>query len=247
MDATRPFRILHAFIVSMALLVCSVMGADFDSANRAYDAGDFETARKEYQALVDAGQGTANVFYNLGNAEFRAGNLGAAILGYERALALKPDHPEAARNLALAREQAGAKVRAEQWYDRLFPAWHVNAFISIATVAGWAAVFAFIFMRLFRTVRGLLGTFGTAALLLALYAGGAVWRTEQERSLAIITTKEAVARLAPAEQSGVAGTFPAGSRVNVLSERGDWVYCRLPGEQLGWIPAADLQRVRLKT
>ncbi len=55
-----------------------------------------------------AGQWNPALFYNLGNAYFRTGDLGRAILNYERALALDPSQPEARANLQLARDQARA-------------------------------------------------------------------------------------------------------------------------------------------
>jgi hypothetical protein len=42
----------------------------------------------------------------------------------------------------------------------------------------------------------------------------------------------------------VAEALPAGSQVRVLSERGEWVYCELPGMGRGWIPDGAVERVR---
>lgn len=249
MAATRSPHLqwlLRAFI-ALALIALPAHASDFDAANRAYESGDFEAARKGYESLIERGGGTANVFYNLGNADFRVGDLGGAVLAYERALALEPAHPEARRNLEVARERAGAKVPVIPWYGRAFPAWHGDTFALVAAAAAWLAVLAFVFSRVHRARRGTFGVLAFISLLVALYGVAGLWYTEQDRSLAIITRKEAVARLGPAEQSGVAGTLPAGSRVQVVSERGEWIYCRLPGDALGWLPAADLQRVRLQT
>ena len=64
-------------------------------------------------------------------------------------------------------------------------------------------------------------------------------------NVAIVTAKETAARLAPADRASVAEPLPAGSRVRVLSERGDWIYCALPGGGRGWIPETQIERVRL--
>ena len=39
--------------------------------------------------------------------------------------------------------------------------------------------------------------------------------------------------------------LPSGSEINILSERGDWIYAALPNDQRGWIPASSAQRVRM--
>src|SRR5215210_1398695 len=77
----------------------------FAQANQQYSEGHFQEAIKSYDGLVASGQWSANLFYNLGNAWFRLGDFGHAILNYERALALDPHHPETMANLRLARDE----------------------------------------------------------------------------------------------------------------------------------------------
>src|SRR4051812_49997478 len=83
-------------------------GSLFAEANRSYAAGDFQKAIDGYEQLVRDGQWHAGLFYDLGNAWYRARDDGKAILNYERALALQPHHPEADANLRLVREHARA-------------------------------------------------------------------------------------------------------------------------------------------
>ena len=82
------------------------------------------------------------------------------------------------------------------------------------------------------------------ASAVALYAGLGVWHDRQERALGIVTVRETVARLSPADRAGVAETLPAGSRVRVLSERGEWIYCELPSGTRGWLAAGTMEKVR---
>src|SRR6218665_4163627 len=76
-----------ALILCFALAV-SLRADDFTDGNELFEQGKYGEAKQRYEKLVDAGQGTANVYYNLGNTEFRLSAPGAAMLGYERALAL---------------------------------------------------------------------------------------------------------------------------------------------------------------
>ena len=63
---------------------------DFDAANAAYADGRYEEAAAGYEALLAEGE-NATLYYNLGNARFKQGELAQAILNYERALRLKPN------------------------------------------------------------------------------------------------------------------------------------------------------------
>ena len=231
---------------AMWLTALTAWASDFDAANELYDAGRFAEAKAGYEKLVESHAWSANIFYNLGNAAFRAGAPGEAILQYERALTLDPAHPEARANLALVRSKTGAVQWPRSWRDEMFPSHRADWYTIGGAVAGWLAVFLFagIFVAR-RAETGGLWFCATAALVLAAYCGAALFHSRNEAARAIITSKSAEVHLAPAESSAQESPIPAGSEVRILSERGDWTYCALPSNGRGWIPAKALARVRL--
>ena len=79
--------------------------AEAAAAARSYDAGDYESAAASYRRLLVAPEGLdrAALHYNLGNAEYRTGRLGYAMLHWERSLAIRPGDGDARANVALAR------------------------------------------------------------------------------------------------------------------------------------------------
>ena len=95
------------FFLWLAMLTSTVRADDFEDANQLYDAGKFGEAKRTYERLVGRGEWSANLFYNLGNAAYRSGSLGKAVLNYERALALDGSQAEARANLKWLREQTG--------------------------------------------------------------------------------------------------------------------------------------------
>src|SRR5947199_6568935 len=146
----RAFQIAFLFC---ALATSSVLGqadVEFAKANQEYAQGHFKEAISGYETLVRAGQWSANVFYDLGNAYFRTGNFGRAILNYERALALDRHHPEATANLQIARDEAHALELRPTWPERYLQFASVNQYSIAAAVAFWMAAFcvtALIFAR----------------------------------------------------------------------------------------------------
>lgn len=222
-------------------------GGDFETANDAYDQGKFSEAKAGYEKQVDAGVWSANLFYNLGNADYRLGAPGRAMLDYERALALDPAHPEARANLAVLRKETGAKLRAATWQDTAFVGRSLDLWTMVAAVAGWVGLFgvALLFTGK-RAEKSGLWLVTMVGVLVCGYAAGVLWWRGQERSVAIVVAKDAQARLAPADSAALAEALPAGSRVRVLSERGEWIYCALPGAGRGWIPRQAVERVRLE-
>jgi tetratricopeptide (TPR) repeat protein len=241
---------LSWLIVLLALVLGSgplrASEGDFDAANKAYDVGKYAEAKEGYEKLVESGDWSANLFYNLGNADQRLGATGRAILDYERALALDPSHPEAQANLALLRKQTGARERSAVWQDTVFAGRALDVWTIVAAVSGWLALFLLVpIFTCRRPDKGGLWLGLLASLLLCGYAAGVLWWRGQDQTLAVIVAGKTEARLQPADSAGLAEALPAGSRVHVLSERGEWIYCLLPGAGRGWIPRPALEQVRI--
>jgi hypothetical protein len=76
------------------------------AANRLFEAGNYGEAIQVYEQLVAQGVEDSALFYNLGNAYYRNGDLGRAILNLRRAAELDPRDTDIQANLALAQSQA---------------------------------------------------------------------------------------------------------------------------------------------
>ena len=63
--------------------------------------------------------------------------------------------------------------------------------------------------------------------------------------LAVVIADNTEARLATADTAGRVLTLPAGSEVQILSRRGDWIYAVLPNDLRGWMPANSAEQVRM--
>jgi tetratricopeptide (TPR) repeat protein len=237
-----------AFLVVWAASSFAQSEPDFTKANQDYAQGHFKEAISSYEALVRAGQWSANLFYDLGNAYFRTGDFGRAILNYERALALERHHPEAAANLQIARDEARALELQQSWPERHLQFASVNQYSIAAAIAFWLAIFAvvlLIFAR--RRSATMIATLIFCLLItsIAIYAVYTLERGANGSALAIVTGKEVQARLATADTANSVLALPPGSEVKILSTRGDWIYAALPNSLRGWIPAKDAQQVGL--
>ena len=220
----------------------------FAKANQDYSEGHFQEAVDGYQNLVQAGQWSANLFYNLGNGWFRLGNLGEAILNYERAVALDPHHPEAAANLNLVRDEARALELQRKGLDRYIQAATSTQYLIAASIAFWCILFGIarlFFFRRHSAILVLLIIFVTVVFGGAVFALYSLETGSKGRALAIVTGKKIEARLATADNSNSILPLPPGSEIKVLSQRGDWLYAELPNDLRGWIPANAAQRVRM--
>lgn len=237
----------RVFLMLLLLLACvgpawAAAPGEFNAANNLYDQGDFYGARAMYESLVQSGNWSSNLFYNLGNAAFRAGDKGAAFLAYERALALEPGHPEAKANLLFLRGETGARVSPIPWYGRALsrtPA-HLAAWIAVA--AFWGLCFSLaplLWKRRAGTAPALF-----CAIVLAWSGAVLAWQISQGERW-IVVTERAEARMAPADNARVTATLPMGSHIRLVQERGPWVCVQLANAEKAWVGREAVSPIRL--
>ena len=213
----------------------------FAKANTEFGAGNFKAAIADYQAVVDSGEWSANLFYDLGNAYFRHGDFGRAILNYDRALRLDPRHPEADANLRIAHDQTHSLELAPSALERYLNFGPTNFFAIVGAIFFWLAI-----IWLILRPGGVL--WALAGIFLAAICGFGAFRLEngtRGRGLAIVIAEKAEARVATVDSARSVLALPAGSEVLILQERGDWNYAALPNDQRGWIAANAVEKVRL--
>jgi len=88
--------------------------AVFREANQEYQSGNFAAAAEKYESLVANGFESGPLYYNLGNAAFKSGNIARAILNYERGLRLTPDEEDLVHNLELSKLMTVDRIEAVQ-------------------------------------------------------------------------------------------------------------------------------------
>ena len=97
------------FILALLISMCANAERVVDKsayryglAAELYQAEQYDSAAAVYQGLLDEGTEAFELYYNAGNAYFKAGDIGPAILNFERAKKLQPRNPDVQYNLELA-------------------------------------------------------------------------------------------------------------------------------------------------
>src|SRR3978361_2157821 len=62
----------------------------FEKGNTAYAKAQYDQAIKSYLQIVNSGNQSAAVYYNLGNAYYKTGDISSALLYFEKAHKLSP-------------------------------------------------------------------------------------------------------------------------------------------------------------
>ena len=260
MSGGRSFPIAAALLLVLAgaILPAGAAGTgeaerQFTAGNAAYDARRYDEAVAAYEKVLGAGYADPRVLYNLGNAEYRLGHLGLAILAWERSIRLDPSDEDTRANLELARGQIRDRVgEPELQYPirvvketlEAIPAGTI-AWVFLALYAGAAGGFgaAIVARDWFR--RRLL-VYAAAALSLGALCGGAALLSRGRMDAApaaVVLVEKVDVRSGPGEENTILFTVHEGTRMDLGNRLDLWVQVSLPNGLTGWVPATSVEKV----
>ena len=225
----------------------------FERANRAYDEGRFAEAAELYRTVLRYQVEDPRVDYNLGNAEFRLGNLGRAILHYERARRLAPSDPDVRANLAFARSLRLDRVPEPErpalvaWLarilDRLGPDRLAWITLGLAWLACGLLAWGLAAPGRWRARHG----WGLAVVVTAIAVAGGAWygtgHTQSGNPTAVVVTQLADVFAGPGANNATLATVHEGLDVEVWAEREEWLQVRLPNGVSGWVAREAVELV----
>ena len=223
-------------------------------ADSAYVRGQYQQAIADYEELLKQG-GSAELYYNLGNAYYRTENITKAVLNYERALLLSPGDRDIRFNLQIARSKTIDKIVPESemffitWYHALVnlmsvDAWARVALISLALVIVLLLVYLFASRIWLRKVG-----FFCGLVLLALFVLSNIFAWQQKQNLlfrkgAIIMAPSVTVKSTPAKNGTDLFILHEGTKVSITdsSMRG-WLEIRIADGKEGWIERNKLEEI----
>src|SRR5881396_2723410 len=168
----------------------------FDQANQLYEEGKFAEAATAYEKMLRPGQASPALYFNLGNAFFKAGQLGRAVLKYRLAERLAPRDPDIRANLKFARNSVGAGAPTPGWWQRWTSRLTLDEWTLLTSGALWLwlGLLALGQWRpaLRKSLSGYSATAGVGTALLALCLGLESYHRFAVKSV-IVAVREAVA------------------------------------------------------
>jgi tetratricopeptide (TPR) repeat protein len=244
-----------------ALLIVSVASATtapaqesfFDEGNRLYQQGDYSGALENYQRIVDAGLESGSLYFNIGNTYFKLGDLGHAILYYERAQRLLPRDADVRANLELAGSLTTDEItplprfwlfKAVGWWVHLLPMSLLRLILAIAYVVATVGVVAMILRR--GTVLADWGRWvaaGSAAVVVIFGINSVVQELRiGQPEEAVVMVEEVPVQSAPSDDAALlVFTVHEGTKVRIDRRADEWLEVVLADGKVGWVRAEAVE------
>ncbi len=227
----------------------------FNTATKAYNDGHYEAATESYLKIIENGQHSAALYYNLGNAYYKLNQVAPSIYYYEKALLLKPNDAEITNNLAYAKNMTVdaieempktglSKIYKSIVGDMSFDQWSYIAILLIILFV--LAYIAFYFLKYANQKRiafisSITALFlGIFALIIA-YIEYADFKADQP---AIIFSEEVVVQSEPNNRSAETFRLHEGTKVNVLEKLNDWHKIQIIDGKTGWVTSNDIKLLK---
>ena len=223
-------------------------------AEVAYTKEDYAKAIELYEGILKSNGESAAVYYNLGNAYYKAGKIAPAILNYERCLLLDPGDSDARFNLQMARQKTIDKI--EPVGDFFLVKW----FKSVENLGSCRllgedryrvlpVVYRLLDLVLFsRWVRLKKIGFYLGVLFIIMVVFANIFASDQKdeminRKHAIVFAPTVTVKSSPDASGTDLFVLHEGTNVTVKSTLGEWSEIELEDGNVGWMPSKDIEKI----
>lgn len=229
-------------------LVLAQSNTKFQEANERYGQGEFELAIEKYQSILQTGEHSAELYYNLANAHYKLNNVAPSIFYYEKALQLNPNDKDIQNNLAFAQNMTIDAVPEvpEVGFNKLYKNW-VNAF-SFDSWSHLAIAFSVAFVILFliyyfsqstlkKRLTFVLGFLCIVGSMFTLFMAFQKFEFDKQNIAAVVFESVIDIKSEPNSDSSNLFKLHEGTKVKVLDSVANWRRIQLPDGLSGWIPS----------
>lgn len=226
----------------------------FAKGNAYYAKAQYEEALTTYQGLLQGNHQSAVVYFNMGNASYKLGDIPSALLYYEKAHKLSPGDEDINFNLKLAGLKTVDKI--DEVPQFFMSSWWTNFILSFS--AGTFSVLsivlvllgsAFLILYFFSAVVAVKKSSFYFSILLFFLGILTVFIASSQVSYfknhrqAIIFSSPVNVKSEPAERAKLLFVIHDGTKVNILESSNDWIKIGLANGNVGWIKGTDLKEI----
>jgi tetratricopeptide (TPR) repeat protein len=249
-------RILLFFFLScFSCILVAQNDTIFETANALYNDGKYAEAIDKYEAILESEQHSAELYFNLGNANYKLNNIAPTIYYYEKALQLSPNDEEIKNNLSFAKNMT---IDAIDKVPQVGFSKIINNIVNTFQTDTWAkmaigSVILFVLLFLmyhfsYSTLKKRIAFIvSIVSLFLAFFSVLMAFQKEglnKKDNPAIVFSQESRVKAEANKTSEEVFRLHEGTKVQVLETYDDWSKIQLSDNSIGWMPSKDIKLLK---
>lgn len=247
-------RLIYIFLVFFATMASAQNSKLFEQGKEFYKNGKYQQAIDAWKQILDNGEVSSELYFNIGNAQYKLNQIGPSIYYYEKALQLSPNDSDIKNNLAFAEN---ARIDAiEPLPKSVFSKWY-NALANIFTYDGWAIlavvgsvafVICFLIYYFSYSERQKRIFFAASTLAVLVLIGSTTmafitYGDYRNSKPAIVFADQIEVKNEPSMGSNPAFILHEGTKVQILAKDGNWYRIQIADGKDGWVAASEIKKL----
>lgn len=226
----------------------------WEKANAFYTTEEYQQAISLYEQILSSGEESAKLYFNLGNAYYKAGDVNKAILNYERAKLLAPHDEDIDFNLQIANQFVVTTI--ESLPQPFFLRWRTSvinrypadtwAYISISAFLIFLILLGlFIFSRRvpIRRISFWVGIFVVVFSAFTYSFASKQKKKIDERNSAIVFCPRVTVKSSPTETGTDLFLIYEGLKIEITDSLNTWKEIKLSDGNQGWLPDSCIVKI----
>lgn len=226
----------------------------WEMGNKAYMEGAYDKAIEEYCAILEGGEYSLELYYNLANAYFKMENIGKAILYYNKALRIAPSQEDVLHNLAIAETRTKDKITAvpefflHRWMRVVRNSVSCNAWGALS-VLFFALILTFVLLFLLASRLGVrkAGFYGALCSLLLFVATTAFAISSRNDILtkdeAVVMSSAISVKSSPDRSATDLFVLHEGTKLRIVAEFDEWIEVVIADGKKGWTERKNIETI----
>ena len=226
----------------------------FEKGNACYAKAQYQAALNTYRKILNEGYQSAIIYYNLGNASYKMGDIPHALLYFEKGHKLAPGDEDINFNIRLIDTKITDKIDqvpeffVTKWYKELLLGISINTLsIFIVVIVLLASVMLIIY--LFTISLFIKKASFYASFILFILGVTLIFVANRQVSYfhnhhqAIIFGSSVTIKSSPDAKSKTLFLIHEGTKVNVLESSNGWNKIGINNGNEGWMKGSDLREI----
>lgn len=234
-------------LLCLVLLFTQTTPCDlYNQANQAYEHEDYYKAIELYEQAASTTK-NGKLYYNLGNAYFKSGQIGKALLNYNRARFLAPRDRDINTNIQFLRNyRIDKNLNIESPIIKIISSiFHLLSFreaMFLAAILFFITIILIIlsiifYQRIFSYI-----AIATGIIFIYLFISWQVWQGEKSSARAVVVDQEVILRSGPGQEYKDILIGHDGLEVRIIESRGEYSLVQFPGGG-GWVESNTIEKI----